>query len=111
MPFQLINQCSWEPVKTWVNVSLNEWQRWTDRQVSYLNSGYAAGSFITYFSRPIHSAHVDVLGVLPVLHFSFSPPLSVGAMEETQAQSVISKRVKKLSVAYWRNVSQAPVAV
>lgn len=66
MPFQLINQCSWEPVKTWVNVSLNEWQRWTDRQVSYLNSGYAAGSFITYFSRPIHSAHVDVLGVLPV---------------------------------------------
>lgn len=46
--------------------SLNERQHWTDMQVSYLNSGYAAGSFISYFSRPIHYAHADVLGVLPV---------------------------------------------
>lgn len=77
-------------------------------QVSYLNSEHAAGSFITYFSRPIHCAHVDVLGVLPAL---FRSLLVVGAVEETQAQSVISKTVMKLSVTCWRNISQAPVAV
>lgn len=45
------------------------------------------------------------------LFFFILSSLSVGAMEETQVQSVISKTVMKLSVTYWRNVSQAPVAV
>lgn len=36
-------------------------------QISCLNSEYAAGSFVTHFSRPVHYAHEDVLGVLPVL--------------------------------------------
>lgn len=39
-------------------------------QVSYLNSEYAAGSFLTYFSRLIRCVHADVLGVLPVLFHS-----------------------------------------
>jgi len=45
------------------------------------------------------------------LFFFILSSLSVGAMEETQAQSVISKTVMKLSVTRWRNFSQAPVAV